>query len=241
MYCREYMRVNNIDMKKYKRFFAFGDSFTKYYWPTYADILALKSNYHENWGLKGAGNHYIFNSVIECIKRKNVCVGDLVVVMWTGELREDRYVDGQWSTAATDYRQTMYGTEWMQKYGTETRGNLIRDLAYIDAVKTVLEHIGCDYCFLSSIPLYDTESDVLELYKDTLDTIHPSLFLQIRDKPNRPNHGDLHPTPYESLDYLVEELGSTITHDEIAHWEQMVQNITIKNTVDFNRVNVTRL
>ena len=92
-------------MKNYKRFYAFGDSYTKYYWPTYADIIGHNmQGLYQNWGLKGAGNHYIFNSIVECNQRDKFTSDDLVIVMWTGVTREDRYVDNHWSTAATEYR-----------------------------------------------------------------------------------------------------------------------------------------
>ena len=58
------MRIQSLDPKKYKRFFAFGCSFTNYYWPTWADIIGQDSNFYENWAQPGAGNHFIFNSIM---------------------------------------------------------------------------------------------------------------------------------------------------------------------------------
>jgi hypothetical protein len=54
-----------------RRLFAFGCSFTNYRWSTWADCLAPEFDYFENWGQAGAGNHYIFNSVMECDQRNH--------------------------------------------------------------------------------------------------------------------------------------------------------------------------
>lgn len=32
------------------RLFTFGCSFTKFFWPTWADILGQEFDYYENWG-----------------------------------------------------------------------------------------------------------------------------------------------------------------------------------------------
>ena len=47
-----------------KRLFTFGCSVTEFIWPTWADILGREFDYYENWGRVGAGNLYIFNSII---------------------------------------------------------------------------------------------------------------------------------------------------------------------------------
>ena len=192
-------------MKNYKRFYAFGDSYTKYYWPTYADIIGNNMAYYENWGLKGAGNHYIFNSIVECNQRNKFTSDDLVIVMWTGVTREDRYVDNHWNTAASEYRNIVYGEEWMRKYGTEIRGNVIRDLAYIKSTQILLNSIGCDYHFFSSIDIIRDDIDVIELYNDTINIIKPSLYEDIKNT-KRPNFNDMHPTPIEATKYIKKHL-----------------------------------
>ena len=56
--------MNNIDIKKYKRFFAFGCSFTRYEWITWADIIAYHIKESYNYGRSGGGNSYIFYSLV---------------------------------------------------------------------------------------------------------------------------------------------------------------------------------
>ncbi len=204
------MIIDSLDVTKYKRFFAFGDSFTNYYWPTWADIIGNEIPIYQNWGLKGSGNHFIFNSIIECNQRHKFTQGDLVIVMWTGCTREDRYVNNQWVTAATAYRETLYGKEWVQRFGSDTRGLLLRDIAYIKAIQTLLEHSGVDYAQLNSIPIARNGSeDVIHLYSDVLSQIKPSLHMILEGKGKH----DSHPSPEEAIEYLKEYLNFTPKSD----------------------------
>ena len=65
------------------RLFTFGCSFTKYHWPTWANILGKEFDQHQNWAEPGAGNHFILNSLVECNLRNNILPDDTVGIMWT--------------------------------------------------------------------------------------------------------------------------------------------------------------
>lgn len=168
------------------RLYTFGCSFTKYHWPTWADILAREYDHFENWAQPGAGNHFIFNSLIECIQRNKVDTDDTVMIMWTSIVREDRYCGRTWITPGNIYSQNTYPEEFVKKFA-DNRGYLIRDLAFIDAARLILEKIGCKYKFLSMIPIENVsefantltvkhDKDCLHLYSKTLQSIQPSVF-----------------------------------------------------------------
>ena len=166
---------------KNKRLFAFGCSFTNYKWPTWADILGREFDHYENWGQDGAGNQYMFNSIIECNQRNKFTKDDTVIVCWTNVDREDRYTD-RWLSSGNVYYSYAYPMDWVKKFITD-RGCLIRDLAMIKSVDLILSSIGCDYKFLSMVPLnhrmfeyLDPNKDVFKLYSDALDKICPSYF-----------------------------------------------------------------
>ena len=78
------------------RLFTFGCSFTKYCWPTWADIIAhdLQCPY-ENWAVSAIGNIAIQHKLLECDLKKHFTKKDLILVAWTGWSREDRYY-GDW-------------------------------------------------------------------------------------------------------------------------------------------------
>ena len=207
-----------------KRLFTFGCSFTNYRWSTWADCLAPEFDYFENWGQSGAGNHYIFNSVMEADQRHQFGAGDTVVVCWSGINREDRYVDGRWHTPGNAHLTTnVFDKEYLKTHIDE-RGFLIRDLAYIKAVKTLLENCPeLSWRFLSMMELMarpapddDTSlhRDAMRLYSDVLDSILPgydtTVFLN-----NWPKSGvDPHPSPEEHLAYLDTVLPGWVTKQE---------------------------
>lgn len=169
------------------RFFTFGCSFTQYFWPTWADIIA-HSNFQnfENWGQLGAGNHYIFNSLVECHLKNKLTKHDTVAIMWTSVAREDRYVNKQWITPGNIYTQSTYSEELVKEF-SDTRGFYIRDLALIYATKSLLDSIGCQYYFMSMVPInnsvqydrIDNSDEIQDLqlyYQSTLDCIRPSVY-----------------------------------------------------------------
>lgn len=134
------MKIKNLDVTKYKRFFAFGCSFTNYKWATWADIIGQDIKEYYNYGLQGAGNHYIYNKLMEADCIHNFNSDDLVIVMWTKTDREDRYANDRWETAtSTKGRTAVYGAKWFKKYGDQPKGDLMRDLAYIKGAQALLE------------------------------------------------------------------------------------------------------
>ena len=203
-----------------KRLFTFGCSFTNYRWSTWADCLAPEFDYFENWGQSGAGNHYIFNSIIEADLRNKFKDGDTIIVCWTDVMREDRYIK-KWQTLGNMMHTPIY----IKEYITETitpRGCLIRDLAFIQSAKLLLEsRPGIIWKFLSMAQitcegLWDRNNiqgveDVIDLYKITIDSIQPSFQTILRPlgwggaypgwcEKNR--NSDPHPNPVEHLEYL---------------------------------------
>lgn len=190
------------------RLFAFGCSFTSYAWSTWADILSQQASEYQNWGLLGAGNQYIFNSVFECDQRNQFQSSDTVVVCWTNVFREDRYVH-QWSQLGNIYTQPLYEAQWVRKNITE-RGCLIRDLAFIKAVKIFLEQRQVNWRFISMVPIdqmdqytkgqHNYNQDVLDLYLDVIEKIRPSFWEILKDRPGC--QFDLHPLPADHLYYV---------------------------------------
>jgi hypothetical protein len=178
-----------------KRLFAFGCSLTHYQWPTWADIMAQKFDYFENWGASGGGNHFILYSLIEAVKRNNINSEDFVAIMFTTVGREDRWLRGRWFTPGSVYSSPL-DEQYIEKF-TDPDGFLITNAAIIDAVIQVLEKIGCQHLLLSSVPIAeiddshkrlkflldrDIESQVYDLYQANLDKIKPSVFEVIFNK-----------------------------------------------------------
>ena len=205
------------------RLLAFGCSFTNYRWSTWADCLAPEFDEFQNWGQAGGGNHYIFNSVMEADQRQRFGAGDTVVVCWTDYNRDDRYVNGRWHTLGNIFNCPIYEPKYLKNHYDE-RGYLIRDLAYIKAVKTLLENRpGLTWRFLSMVELesrpdpddnVSLHRDAMRLYSDVLDSILPgfdkTIFVNNWPKPGP----DPHPSPVEHLAYLDAVLPGWVTKSE---------------------------
>lgn len=203
-----------------KRLFTFGCSFTSYNWSTWADILGKEAQEFQNWGLLGGGNQYIFNSVFECDQRNQFRPGDTVIVCWTNIYRDDRYIH-RWRSLGNIYTQSLYDTKWVKQNITE-RGCLIRDLAFVKAVKNFLDQRQVNWRFISMVPISQTDQyrentvdhnqDVLDLYQDVIDQIGPSFWEVLQGRP--PCQFDAHPLPADHLYYLDQVLPEFIVANE---------------------------
>ena len=119
------------------RLFTFGCSFTNNRWPTWADIVGRGFEYYKNWGKEGAGNSFIFYSLIECVKREQITSQDTVMIMWTNIGREDRYIRNLgWITPGSIYKQDTYDKNFVEQFADPT-GYLIRDMANVAAAKPI--------------------------------------------------------------------------------------------------------
>lgn len=168
-----------------RRLFTFGCSFTNYHWPTWADILGQQFDVYENWGLSGAGNQFIFNSLIECDLRNHISHNDTVAIMWSNVARDDVYYNGQWQLRGNAFRW-----DELENNLDRVRGYYIRDLATIHAARLLLDSWDCRYHFMSMldidnpvqyehISVGDDIKDLLTHYQETLKFMLPSVHEKI--------------------------------------------------------------
>lgn len=180
------------------RLFTFGCSFTNYHWPTWADIVAQDFKYHENWGRIGAGNKFIYFSLVECHQRKNITKDDTVMIMWTSQAREDRYIKNKWYTPGVVYDN--YDEHFLENF-VDADGYLLDTLTYIQSAVNLLQSIGCKYELFTMLPLDistcfdgrhwldrfiqklnpDTVDKMINLYKIALEQIKPSIWQTVFD------------------------------------------------------------
>lgn len=143
-----------MNPQNHRRFFAFGCSFTNYYWPTWATIIGQDVPEYYNYGQMAAGNNFIFHQLVEAHVRHKFGPGDLVMVMWSIPLREDRYVE-KWHLLKS--QPTAFGArgladaDYYRRYCSEY-GSLLRDLTTITASLGMLRSTGCEYHFMSMQP-----------------------------------------------------------------------------------------
>lgn len=207
------------DLKKYKRFFAFGCSMTAYYWPTWADIIAQEIPESYNYGKSGGGNLFIASQVTEANQRFKFDENDLVMVMWSSIHREDRYMNNVWETPGNIYTQGTYDDAFVRKFA-DVRGYYIRDMALITMTLKLLESTGTNFHMLKMSP-FDTGHgevapdrsiyDAQVLYYSTLKKIGPDILnlecggkwpiVPIRGR-SKGQTADYHPTTAQHASYL---------------------------------------
>ena len=216
-----------IDFKKYNRLFVFGCSFTHFAWPTWADLLAKEMEHAEyhNYGMSGSGNLLISNRVTQANCKFKFCDTDLVMIMWSGGFREDRYIDGRWLAAGNIYSQKhAYDKNFVKNY-TDPEGFVIRDMSLIELTRSYLSNLPCTAIHTSMTELTGegtnsmTDSDqktigfeqkINEIYKTTLDGMLPSMNELITStknwqwkNKNGDTHYESHPSPMDHCNYLL--------------------------------------
>jgi len=159
-----------------KRLFVFGCSFTRYMWPTWADIIGKEFEYYENWGGEGGGNQYIFSSLIECHARNNFTQNDEIIVMWSSITREDRYIKDLWNLRG--HVENYWDKEYLKTNYCE-RGFLLRDLTFVESALHLLESLKIKFEFLTMEPLITSnknDHDILDVFKKSISKLKPSMY-----------------------------------------------------------------
>ena len=245
-----------INFKKYKRFFAFGCSMTRYSWPTWADCIGREIPIYYNYGKSGGGNVFIASQIAEAKMRYHFNSDDLIIAMWSTITREDRYVNGTWETPGNIYSQNYYDQEFLKKY-VDSRGQLIRDLSAITMIDGMMSNPEIDFYMLSMSPVTVDPSpyllgeqrydDVLTLFKPTIDKLLPDLLntgcngkwnsLPIRSVvPGGQTH-DYHPPTKIHFEYINKVFPGTewqqATIDFVEHHNNIVLSASILDYLSY--------
>jgi len=252
------VNLKNIDFKKYKRFFAFGCSFTGYIWPTWAEVLASEMPNAEfyNFGHCGGGNSMMSNRIVETNCRYKFTETDLVVPMWTTFCREDRFKYGSWMRVGNIFTQQEYSQEFVREYA-DPKGYLLRDLAIITSTTHYLKTIDTDSFTMSGVPydyqmdkkdhLKPTVNEILEVYKDTINLTPPALIdLELGGnfkwgheyirQHNKELYKDYHPHTLNYYGYL-KKIGLPLTNNSLEYANKVMELMsTIKKEEEFEIV-----
>jgi len=255
----EHTRPRLIE-KQPKRLFTFGCSFTRYMWPCWPEIISSELDIpFYDYGKAGAGNQYIFSSMMFADSCHAFTEDDLVMVCWTNFCREDRYFNQAWKCYGNIYHLSDYYPEdYVRKY-VDPVWYSIRDLAIVKAALHFLEARGCQFHQMKMVDFSITNqkdtktapeqkvAELLDLYKPCTDKILPSYYRVLWDnnmstkmKKNSKTiyHGfyDNHPLPDEHLEYL----STVFDHEFSKGTREKVAKLTseiVEELRDFGRKN----
>ncbi len=243
--------IQDINFSKYKRFFAFGCSFTGYIWPTWADVLSkeMPSAQFYNMGVSGAGNLMISARLTEANLKFKFNQEDLVIVLWSTFCREDRYFHGAWKNPGNIFTQNVYSEDFVKKFA-DPKGYLIRDLTLMNMATVYLKSLPCDGITLMSVPYnYQNEENtavpsIINSFNQLTQSTPKSLLeLEMEGyfengheyfhEDMKQNHPDYHPNPVRYRNYL-EKVGFPLTEASKSFAEKSLE--TLKSTKSFNEI-----
>lgn len=234
------------------RLFTFGCSFTTWEWSTWADIIS-RDNFSEykNYGRIGAGNQYIFTSLIEAIKRDNITQSDTIMVMWSSMARHDYWFKGEWKSPG-NILTSCPRLEWLNRF-YDIDGFYFRDLPFITAGQLIIDSIGCQQNVMSIIDIVNHDQfsfkdnsqeprllELFETHSDTTQRILPSVHnvifnydynsRLIAGHPKREGIRICHPTPSEHLEYIESvmpeyEISDQTRADVLAENNQVLKSL----------------
>ncbi len=214
------MKTHQLNLSDYRRFFAFGCSFTDYHWPTWADIIGGEfPDQYFNFGNTGSSNDFIFRSIIEANQIHNFQPNDLIIVQWTEFLRDTGWRPDTGLTGCgsilQNHQYTKYTFEHFQKL--DPRDFIKRDLEYIKSAATFLKSCNVEYFMFSMNKVNNPDGayvrpdlqPLIDFYQDIVSELYPSFEETVKwaDNPGVKTKQyqwlDTHPSPAMQLTHLL--------------------------------------
>ena len=161
------------------RLFAFGCSYTRYHWPTWANIIGTEFTEFYNWGYRGLGNRAIAERIAEAFVTHRINKDDTVIVQWSHVPRHD-YIRTDvvnncrsiWKTNGNIFNKhntEIFNDTWIESFWDE-KAYLLNTLNQIVLVQQMLIGVGCTWLMLDTDYLKDQASRYSDLknYNDII-------------------------------------------------------------------------
>ena len=240
-------------MKDNMKVMTFGCSFTKYHWPTWADIVLKQAEQYghdtDNWGLPGVGNLFIAIKVQEAIATGSLKPGDHAFICWSTFMREDRMVNGTWINPGNIFNQSIYSQAFVEEFA-DLEFYTVRDCALINATRAALQAHGINqtHSIMNVYEVYhngvhaayndsgrDQIKSTIEMFGLKFDCKPVLAVLQqpeigIPVKWSDARYNDTHQMPKDMLRYVKEEMSTlpipwlASIHPNVENWVFEWQN-----------------
>jgi len=135
-----------------------GCSFTNYFHPTWAWFLSSAYDETYNYGQSGAGNEYIYHSIVDADTDLQLNKDDTVVIAWSGYFRFDRFIEFETRTG------WLTNGDWSHDPNFKTLEQFVNDegwirksVNYIAATARYLKSKNIKYIFTS---LFDLDKNI---------------------------------------------------------------------------------
>lgn len=222
-----------------ERIFTFGCSWTKYNWPTWADIVRYSIDAPVyNWALGGMGNVGIYHRLIECDLKYKFTEKDIIIIQWTSWTREDRFIE-RWQSHGNIFNNSMYDENFIKKYWSWENDVIKNCTAIISANKTF--NINFQTTMIPiGIPEFITtytnieDSDITNFYINNL----PNNIVNFPNEKNTKFYGkciDGHPDPLTHLYFYNNILRNNIKELPIYNQEELKNfQLEVSKKIDIN-------
>lgn len=143
------------------RLFTFGCSFTKYKWPTWADIIGTNFPIHYNYGELGAGNYYISLKLYEIHLANKITSNDVVIIMLSSSNRFDFYDSNikKFNCNGNVYNSENVLGEHFVNNIWNVEHSIYNTWFMVKTIKTLLDSIGCKYKIIEGFGLLQTDEE----------------------------------------------------------------------------------
>lgn len=222
-----------------KRFFAFGCSFTNYYWAMWPEVVKQELGDVEfyNNGLVGAGNLFIAHQIYDANEVYQFDEHDLIMVCWSSVYRNDWFIDDKWLLEGNMYYPGLRNGMLPDSL-KDINHHVIRDASVITGVCKFLESLPSQshqLCMVNNfLPLDQDDGDIPEdilnhpeckpLVEYCRDIIKPSFWDMGYDLEFKQDYWentigirefcrDDHPLPIWSMEYLSKVLNHDFTQE----------------------------
>ena len=219
-----------------------GCSFTNYWHPTWAWFMSSAYDETYNYGQSGAGNEYIYHSIIDADTDLQLNENDTVVIAWSGYSRFDQFgldqIDQWWQTNGDWSHNPEFKS--LEQFVSDD-GWARKSVNYITATARYLKSKNIKYVFTSlydlrvrntgSGSLVQTDSYIVKLLADIYDDtfIYPAGLSRMIHKLRRysisKGHGG-HPNLREHqliASGIADKLGVSIhTHCDLAQYDSLI-------------------
>lgn len=216
-----------------------GCSFTNYFHPTWAWFLSSAYTETYNYGQSGAGNEYIYHSIVDADTDLQLNKDDTVVIAWSGYYRFDRFIEFKTRTGWATNGDWSYDPNFktLEQF-VHDEGWIRKSVNYITATARYLKSKNIKYVFTS---LYDlnikfgnkVHADpyvvklLADIYNDNF--IYPegllAVFLKHREQ-NKTGTVESHPILSEHQLFasgIAAKLGVTIDiHTDLQQYENLI-------------------
>jgi hypothetical protein len=161
-------------MNQPRRLVTTGCSFTNYCWPTWPWFLASKFDNTYNYAQSGAGNEYIYHSIVDADSDLHLTKNDTVVICWSGYTRFDRFetTPGSFKFWKTKGDWSHWAEASLENEHLSDRGWTKKSINYMLATARYLHAKQIPFVYSSIYDLYTGISNLDESFLNDIRFIH---------------------------------------------------------------------